>query len=199
GFFAHRIYALSHRWPLTLLSWAGSLCVLGMDVAVMALAQTEALRAFDARYGPLVTAVLATQLSVDLVNTGALCYLLRIERTGRASTDGMLDTLFVWTIQTGMVTRSVAAAASGKPADPRQPRRGADARLLDGAARHLALGVHLHLLRQTLNGRTALRASFARTSHSLEFTRHSALQDGDVPLKAIDALRDPDPDAGSAC
>ena len=86
-----------------------------MDVAVMVLAQTESLLTFDAKYGPLVTTVLVTQLSVDLINTGSLCYLLRIERTGlkrcvRArrrcallttprSTDGMLNKLFLWTIR----------------------------------------------------------------------------------------------------
>lgn len=85
GFFAHRIYVLSHRWWITAISVFGSLVVLSLDIVILYVAQhLEGFNVsiFDHKYRPLVIAVLVTQLTVDLINTTSLCVLLRAERTG---------------------------------------------------------------------------------------------------------------------
>lgn len=110
GFFAHRIYVLSRRWPLTIISWIGSLAVVITDTSVMAIAQATQydLATFESKYRWAIITGLVLQLFVDLVNTTSLCVLLRVERTGFQNTDGILNKLFVWTIQTGIIT-SIAA------------------------------------------------------------------------------------------
>ncbi|KAF7984488.1 hypothetical protein HWV62_14614 [Athelia sp. TMB] len=104
SFFAHRIFVLSKRWPITLISWAGSFLAFTGTVAIMVLGQISYIAKFDAEFGWLVTTTLALLLSVDIINTVALCMFLRIEKTGFQSTDSMLNKLFIWTLETGLFT-----------------------------------------------------------------------------------------------
>ncbi|KZP08289.1 hypothetical protein FIBSPDRAFT_939073 [Athelia psychrophila] len=104
GFFAHRIWILSKKWPITLISWTGSFLAFTGTVAIMILGQISYIAKFDAEFTWLVTTTLALLLSVDIINTVALCSYLRIERTGFQSTDGMLNKLFIWTLETGLFT-----------------------------------------------------------------------------------------------
>ena len=64
----------------------------------MVLGQISYIAKFDAEFGWLVTTTLALLLSVDIINTVALCMYLRIEKTGFQSTDSMLNKLFIWTL-----------------------------------------------------------------------------------------------------
>ncbi|KZP28540.1 hypothetical protein FIBSPDRAFT_1039641 [Athelia psychrophila] len=168
SFFAHRIYVLSNKWPITIISWFGSFCVVAMDIAIMVLAQTETILAFDAKYSPLVTTVLVTQLTVDLINTSSLCYLLRIEKTGFESTDGTLNKLFIWTIQTGIVT-SLAAILTlvFELALPKTS--------LWVAISIFYSKLYSNSLMASLNGRKVLRDKYNEDTHELSSIRVDAL------------------------
>lgn len=99
GFFAHRIYLLSKKWVITVISWVGSFLAFTGALAILILGRiSKDIANFDADYTWLITTALVLLLSVDIVNTVALCSFLRVERTGFKSTDTMLNKLFVWTL-----------------------------------------------------------------------------------------------------
>jgi len=108
SFFAYRIYTLTGKWYITLISWLGSATAFAMTFAITILSFKLSVAAFSINYSWLATSGLSVLLFVDVVNTAALCTYLRIERTGFNSTDSLLNKLFLWTLETGLLT-SVAA------------------------------------------------------------------------------------------
>ncbi|KAF7968444.1 hypothetical protein HWV62_30567 [Athelia sp. TMB] len=104
SFFAHRIYVLSRRWYITFLSWALSLIACTATLAITILSFKLSIAEFAIKYIWLVKASLALLLVVDVLNTTALCYYLRSERTGYSNTDSIMNKLFLWTLETGMIT-----------------------------------------------------------------------------------------------
>ncbi|KAF7968817.1 hypothetical protein HWV62_29254 [Athelia sp. TMB] len=104
SFFAHRIFVLSKRWPIPIISWTGSFLAVAGNVAVMILGQITDLTKYLAEFGWLVTTVIVLLLSVDIINTVALCTYLRVGKTGYQSMDSMLNKLFIWTLETGLLT-----------------------------------------------------------------------------------------------
>lgn len=99
GFFAHRIYILSGRWPLTIVSWIGSLCQVATNFAIAVVSQTVSVTSFAQDFSWITTTTLVLLVAVDLLNTVALCWLLRLQQTGVRTTDSMLNKLFQWTIR----------------------------------------------------------------------------------------------------
>ncbi|KAF7986670.1 hypothetical protein HWV62_26520 [Athelia sp. TMB] len=98
GFFAHRIYVLSGKWPITIVSWIGSLCNVATNFAISVISQTVSVTAFAQDFAWITTTTLVLLLAVDTLNTTALCWYLRVEKTGVRTTDSMLNKLFQWTI-----------------------------------------------------------------------------------------------------
>ncbi|KAF7981412.1 hypothetical protein HWV62_33391 [Athelia sp. TMB] len=107
-FFAYRVYTLTGKWYLTLISWLGSATAFAMTFAITIISFQTDVATFSIQYSWLVTTGLVMLLFVDMVNTISLCTYLRIERTGFSSTDSMLNKLFLWTLETGLLT-SLAA------------------------------------------------------------------------------------------
>ncbi|KAL0959315.1 hypothetical protein HGRIS_014577 [Hohenbuehelia grisea] len=104
AYFAWRVHVLSRGWTITVVSWIGSLLQMGLTLAVAGLASQYSVPEFHEKFAWIVTAALAFNLFVDVVNTTGLCFYLKLERSGFTRTDRMLDTLFVWSIQTGLPT-----------------------------------------------------------------------------------------------
>lgn len=107
-FFAYRIYTLTGKWYITVVSWLGSATGFAMTFAITIISFKTQVATFSIQYSWLVTTGLVMLLFVDIVNTVSLCTYLRIERTGFSSTDSMLNKLFLWTLETGLLT-SLAA------------------------------------------------------------------------------------------
>ena len=103
GFFAHRVYVLSGKWPITIVSWIGSLCEVATNFAISVISQTVSVTAFAQDFAWITTTTLVLLLAVDTLNTTALCWYLRVEKTGVRTTDSMLNKLFQWTIRESLI------------------------------------------------------------------------------------------------
>ncbi|KAJ6465914.1 hypothetical protein C8R47DRAFT_991226, partial [Mycena vitilis] len=94
-YFAYRIRSFSKSWPITLVSWLGSLLQLASGMGITIVSGRVSLAEFGVRFDWLVEAILSINLIVDLINTSGLIYYLQRERTG---TDVILQKLVMWTI-----------------------------------------------------------------------------------------------------
>jgi len=108
-FFAYRIRMFANSWPITLVSWLGSLLQLSCTLGVTILSGEVSVAEFGVRYGWIVESLLIINLIVDIINTSALSYFLNRGRTGFKGTDQVLEKLVVWTIETGLITAIAAA------------------------------------------------------------------------------------------
>ncbi|KAF7980263.1 hypothetical protein HWV62_39009 [Athelia sp. TMB] len=105
AYFAHRIHVLSGGWTITVVSWFFSFVALMGTTAITVLGQVSAsIVDFERNYVWIVTTSLVLLVFVDIINTVSLCTFLRVEKTGSRSADHLLNKLFLWTIQTGIVT-----------------------------------------------------------------------------------------------
>ena len=78
------MHVVSKTWLITLVSWLLSLLALAMTIVltmVSSSSKTTTLE-FSDSFGWLVTASLVLMAAVDYINTIALCFYLRIEKTG---------------------------------------------------------------------------------------------------------------------
>ncbi|KAH7914161.1 hypothetical protein BJ138DRAFT_1144516 [Hygrophoropsis aurantiaca] len=108
AYFAWRVHVVSQKYFIPVVSWCGSLLQLSAATAITILSTGTTIVYFDTHYEWLIAVNLALDLFVDLVNTSALCYHLWLGRNGMRHTDRVLDTLLMWTIETGLLT-TVAA------------------------------------------------------------------------------------------
>ncbi|TDL15202.1 hypothetical protein BD410DRAFT_845408 [Rickenella mellea] len=108
AFFAYRVLAISRNWTVPIISWSGSLLQMTGTFAITALGFTTNIESFAAKYSWIVRGTLVTDAIVDTINTVALCYYLSRGRTGFHATDRIVDTIILWTIETGLTT-TVAA------------------------------------------------------------------------------------------
>ncbi|TDL15203.1 hypothetical protein BD410DRAFT_778295 [Rickenella mellea] len=108
AFFAYRVLAISGNWVVPVISWSGSLLQMTGTFAVTALGFRTNIETFALKYSWIVRGVLVTDTIVDTINTLALCYYLSKGRTGFHKTDRMIDTIILWTVETGLTT-TVAA------------------------------------------------------------------------------------------
>ncbi|KAJ7234415.1 hypothetical protein C8J57DRAFT_1479939 [Mycena rebaudengoi] len=106
-FFAYRIRMISTSWPVTLVSWAGSLLQLVFSVVITVVSPSVSVAEFTIKYGWVVQALLIVNLVVDIINTSALTFYLNRGRTGFKGNDLIIEKLTTWTIETGALTASL--------------------------------------------------------------------------------------------
>ncbi|KZP30961.1 hypothetical protein FIBSPDRAFT_945468 [Athelia psychrophila] len=110
SFFAWRIHILSRKWPITIALWVGSVLIVAAATATV-ICQSGNIIDVAENYVRLITVTQALVALVDVINTVTLCRYLRISKTGFSSTNDAINHIFLWTIQTGLVT-TIAAIAS---------------------------------------------------------------------------------------
>ncbi|KAJ6492298.1 hypothetical protein C8R45DRAFT_990867 [Mycena sanguinolenta] len=106
SFFANRVRVFSGRWLIPVICWAMIIFKVASNLAMMALAWVHPNILFlQVQYRWLMATALGFELTTNTVITLSMCYWLwtvrqsRFERTKR-----MIDTLLVWTVETGMAT-----------------------------------------------------------------------------------------------
>ncbi|KAI0667893.1 hypothetical protein C8Q78DRAFT_300062 [Trametes maxima] len=104
GFYARRVYMLGtkNRWIVVVAVLTMAAC-LGFDVAASVEAFKLSLLDFP-RFSWLVSAAYGCAVATDVLLTGALIRVLLRSRTGFKRTDLTLDTLIVYSINTGLLT-----------------------------------------------------------------------------------------------
>ncbi|KIP07803.1 hypothetical protein PHLGIDRAFT_127401 [Phlebiopsis gigantea 11061_1 CR5-6] len=112
-FFAHRVWTLSKRniWLTTII---GSLAFLRMVSAFGTATQLQRLKSWSAFHDHaawIFTTGLSISASVDVITAVSLCFYLQKRRTGFSSMDHIIDSIMVYTVETGMLT-SIATIAS---------------------------------------------------------------------------------------
>ncbi|KAJ7823853.1 hypothetical protein B0H14DRAFT_2825488 [Mycena olivaceomarginata] len=106
GFFSFRIYALSKRLYIPILSWTMSL----MRLAAHTVMGVEAVRmtswaSYEAQWRPLLTAIWIVSAANDVLITTTLVYLLYRQRSHvHKRTVAVMDKIILWTVETGMLT-----------------------------------------------------------------------------------------------
>jgi len=107
--FAMRVWRFSaHNMIITgtILSLVVTTFVLAIVYTVKTFALTSILEVDNLRiYG---TAALATGVSTDVITALALCYFLHKMRTGHKSSDGLINTLTIYAINTGALTSAIS-------------------------------------------------------------------------------------------
>ncbi|KAJ8495068.1 hypothetical protein ONZ51_g1910 [Trametes cubensis] len=110
-FFAHRVYVLSgFSWWLTvpILVLAGGRLVSAL-VSTSEMMTLQSYEAFVDRVGWVFTMGLSLSTAVDVLITLSLITLLQRSRTGFSTlTDHLIDTVTLYTVETGLVTRYIA-------------------------------------------------------------------------------------------
>ncbi|KII91098.1 hypothetical protein PLICRDRAFT_39708 [Plicaturopsis crispa FD-325 SS-3] len=113
AYFAKRILMLSGDWVIPIISWTGSLFQLCLSIVTVAFAESDTtILEFHHKHSWIIAATCATNVAVDILNTSAICYILRKEHKSldfsSAQTNEVVDKLILWSIETGMLT-AVAA------------------------------------------------------------------------------------------
>ncbi|KAH0837824.1 hypothetical protein J3R83DRAFT_6032 [Lanmaoa asiatica] len=107
SFFAYRIYRLQGR-KLTVAGPVFTLAFIRLVAASVSMAEMITLKCYSDFVRPFPSWVFTLGLSlsafVDIVNTTFLCYFLRSNRSQVSSTNRIIDTLTVWTVQNGSIT-----------------------------------------------------------------------------------------------
>ncbi|TCD66511.1 hypothetical protein EIP91_001287 [Steccherinum ochraceum] len=106
-FFAQRVYSLSGRnlalaSPIFLLAFGRLFAAL---VSTSEMIRLQSYTAFVDKFGWVFTVGLSLSVAVDIIITVSLLVILRRSRTGYGtSTDHIIDTIALYTVETGMVT-----------------------------------------------------------------------------------------------
>ncbi|KAI0316045.1 hypothetical protein OF83DRAFT_1060962 [Amylostereum chailletii] len=99
GFFAYRIYVLSRKWTITVLSWFGQSIRVASALGIAIVSHiVQSLPLFIERYRWLVILSFATGALIDILNTAALGYFLYRAKKQVGKSRKMLEVLIVWTI-----------------------------------------------------------------------------------------------------
>ncbi|KAJ7779714.1 hypothetical protein B0H16DRAFT_1499657 [Mycena metata] len=111
-FFANRIRVISGKWPLTVVCWIISVlravCTFAMFGILMHIAH---LSQVATNYKWVMITGLSLGVGVDVIIATAMCYCLwRIRDSGVSATKRIVDTLLVWTIETGLATGGASVA-----------------------------------------------------------------------------------------
>ncbi|KAJ7255757.1 hypothetical protein C8J57DRAFT_1345556 [Mycena rebaudengoi] len=105
-FFANRIRKLSGRWAITIICWVlaflravGSAGVIAISLHIKEISELQE------RYKPLMITLITLGAMGDVLIAASLCYCLRTMRTSEVDeTRRMVDTLVLWTIESGVAT-----------------------------------------------------------------------------------------------
>ncbi|KAJ7186957.1 hypothetical protein C8R46DRAFT_1058435 [Mycena filopes] len=112
GFFSFRIYTLSRKMFIPIISWFLSFLrlVVGTAVFITAFRMTS-LPKFEAQFGWLITTAASVGVANDLLITVTLVTILRKQRDEvQARTVPLVDQLIVWTMETGLMTTVTSLA-----------------------------------------------------------------------------------------
>ncbi|OBZ65407.1 hypothetical protein A0H81_14544 [Grifola frondosa] len=109
AFFAYRVYLVSRRPWIPMVSWAGSSLRACLGIAITVLArQSGTLTQYKSKYNWATILTLSTSVFVDVTNTASLCYHLANRKTGFQQSNRVIDSLMRWAIETGLVTSMCA-------------------------------------------------------------------------------------------
>ncbi|KAF7349627.1 O-methylsterigmatocystin oxidoreductase [Mycena sanguinolenta] len=105
-FFANRIRNLSGQWTMTIICWALTLTRAVATFGMMGVAlHVPQLSDIESRYKWLMATGLSLGVAVDVLVALSLCVCLwRMRSNGVESTRRMIDSLILWTIETGLAT-----------------------------------------------------------------------------------------------
>ncbi|EKM49702.1 uncharacterized protein PHACADRAFT_167057 [Phanerochaete carnosa HHB-10118-sp] len=106
-FFTHKIYVVSKgNYLLTSSLGTVALFRVGCSILVAALGviRLQSYAAFVKDYGYVFTMGLGSAVAIDLFITLGLCYYLRQSKTGFANMNDVLDSLVLYTVETGLAT-----------------------------------------------------------------------------------------------
>ncbi|KAJ7152937.1 hypothetical protein C8R46DRAFT_1120808 [Mycena filopes] len=112
GFFSFRIFTLSRKMFIPIISWFLSFLrlVVGTAVFITAFRMTS-LPKFEAQFGWLITTAASVGVANDLLITVTLVTILRKQRDEvQARTVPLVDQLIVWTMETGLMTTVTSLA-----------------------------------------------------------------------------------------
>jgi len=111
SFFAYRVHVISGRWAVSILAWVLSITRAAVTLLICVLTIEEGhITNYEARYPWTITLSLVVAMSIDVLNTCALCYYLRQLRTQFKGTNSLIDKIMTYSIETGLIT-SVCAVA----------------------------------------------------------------------------------------
>ncbi|KAJ6580817.1 hypothetical protein B0H19DRAFT_485440 [Mycena capillaripes] len=109
GFFSFRIYRLSKRLYLPLLTWTLSFLFLGATAVVFVNGlQALPFSAFEKQWGWLLNSLWSVAAGNDLIIALALVFSLYRGRDESPRIGAVVDKLIAWTIETGLVTSAAA-------------------------------------------------------------------------------------------
>jgi len=105
AFFAWRIHIISQRWYVTGVSWTGSTARVAITLAICILDfRAETISDFEARWGWTIPLSFSVAMSIDLLNSAALCYYLWKSPKMAPGMHHMIDKIMAWAIETGLAT-----------------------------------------------------------------------------------------------
>ncbi|KAJ7255759.1 hypothetical protein C8J57DRAFT_1655388 [Mycena rebaudengoi] len=105
-FFAHRIRQLSGRWTITIICWVLAFLRAGCAFGLLGIMlHTKGIEELQEKFKSLMVPALSLGASVDVIIAVSICYCLWTMRTsGVNETRRIVDTLVLWTIESGMAT-----------------------------------------------------------------------------------------------
>ncbi|KIP03747.1 hypothetical protein PHLGIDRAFT_226424 [Phlebiopsis gigantea 11061_1 CR5-6] len=111
-FFIHRIYILSggNKWlayPSLVLVFFRVGAAAGSTSKMIILASYSR---FSAEYAYIFTMGLCAAVILDVINTAAMCYYLRRNKSGFSTMNTIIDALILYTVETGAITSAVQIA-----------------------------------------------------------------------------------------
>ncbi|KAJ7881865.1 hypothetical protein B0H13DRAFT_2048889 [Mycena leptocephala] len=106
GFFANRVRVLSGRWLIPVICWALTILRITCNLAMMVIQwENPNVSTLQVKFRWLMAMALSLGVTVDIVITVSMCYWLwRIRRSNYEPTRKMVDTLLVWSVETGVAT-----------------------------------------------------------------------------------------------
>jgi len=105
-FFAHRVYSLSGKsWYITIPIGVLAICRVGFAmVTTSKLIRLKSFNLFVHTYSWVFTLGLSLAVCVDILIASSLCYFLNKSRTGFSSMDTVINSITLYTIETGLLT-----------------------------------------------------------------------------------------------
>ncbi|KIP03353.1 hypothetical protein PHLGIDRAFT_130199 [Phlebiopsis gigantea 11061_1 CR5-6] len=105
-FFIHRMHVVSQGNMYLTLSLGGlaSFRLIAALVSTAEMIRLQSFTLFVDQYAYVFTMGLSSAVALDILITGGLCYYLRKSKSGFSSINGIIDTLVLYTVETGLAT-----------------------------------------------------------------------------------------------
>ncbi|KAH7101410.1 hypothetical protein BKA62DRAFT_703734 [Auriculariales sp. MPI-PUGE-AT-0066] len=154
SYYAWRLYRLSRKPCISVVSWTGSLARAALSIAVAVLSrQAQTLYTYTTKYKWTILGVLGVSVGVDVFNAVSICVFLARHRDGQSRTATMISKLTAWTIESGMLTSAFGITILCLVLT--------DNSILVPAMLHIYAKLFVFTLLATLNGRDHLRQTLA--------------------------------------